>query len=108
MENVKHTPTPWHVGPHYTSDIESSEGRVAECRPLMTPRGIANAEFIVRAVNCHDDLVKALRMCARFFGDESNHWEWGNGRPFDTQLIRDALAKADPPVVHPTASTERQ
>jgi hypothetical protein len=27
----KATPRPWHVGPHYKSDVESRNGRLAEC-----------------------------------------------------------------------------
>lgn len=57
----EHTPTPWHVGPHYRSDVESREGRVAECGLTKGDRGVANAEFICRAVNSHEALVSALR-----------------------------------------------
>ena len=55
-----HTPTPWHVAG--TSRIR------AEMTPLNDliadvhwRNRDANAEFIVRAVNAHDDLVAALR-----------------------------------------------
>lgn len=43
------TAGPWHVGPHYKSDVESREGRICECRPLQSPRAIANAQLISAA-----------------------------------------------------------
>lgn len=46
-----HSPLPWRTGPHYRSDIESSHGRVASCGSLGSPRSIADAAFIVEAVN---------------------------------------------------------
>ena len=67
--NAAHTPTPWHV---VTIDgsigsIEAEDGSpVAQAQPRGTLRHPdhaerrANADFIVRAVNCHDDLVDAL------------------------------------------------
>lgn len=61
MAETTHTPTPWHQGPYYTSDVESRDGRICECMPLMSPRAAANAELIVRAVNAHDDLLAALK-----------------------------------------------
>ena len=61
MADTTHTPTPWHQGPYYKGDVESREGRICECTPLSSPRAAANAEFIVRAVNAHDDLLAALK-----------------------------------------------
>lgn len=59
---MSHSPVPWHVGPHYKTDIEGPDGRVAETGAMGSPRGIANAEYIVRCVNAHDALVSALRV----------------------------------------------
>jgi hypothetical protein len=73
----KHTPTPWRAG-SYSSivgvpimaqpDPKQNTIIVAGTRSAAatTPDGFraeveANAAFIVRAVNAHDDLVKALR-----------------------------------------------
>lgn len=56
-----HTPTPWRVGPHYLTDIESAHGRIAECGAINSPQGIANAAFIVRAVNLHDKFAAQLK-----------------------------------------------
>ena len=46
----EHTPGRLHVGSHYRTDVESREGRVAECR-MGTSRGEANAAHIVACVN---------------------------------------------------------
>lgn len=75
MNTNKHTPTPWksdgywirqsgpngtrmvadicYTGPHHTPADEYPES----CRIVDK----ANAEFIVRACNCHDELVEALQ-----------------------------------------------
>ena len=64
---MKHTPIPWtakgydvraggrmvaYTGPHHTPDDQYPKGCKLEDE--------ANAEFIVKAVNCHDELVEAL------------------------------------------------
>lgn len=85
---MTHTPTPWRAIPGETSiwtDINpedlSSYGlgiMVAETPPpLPSQRGnpsyeerSANAAFIVRAVNCHDDLVAALKEARDFISEE--------------------------------------
>lgn len=72
MTKSNHTPTPWHV-------IEGNKS-IYICNPKGTPiaelnlyigdsgfitkdkNGIANADFIVRAVNCHDELVDVLNL----------------------------------------------
>ena len=90
-----HTPTPWFVG---------KKGRTGQ-RVFATQQGTdgvvatgienhANAEFIVRAVNAHDDLLRALQafvdcqcerdmtaLCSRF--DKA------------CQIARDAIAKGE-------------
>ncbi len=48
---------PWWVGPYYKSDIMSRNGRVAETGIMRGEQGIADAAFIVRAVNAHADLL---------------------------------------------------
>ena len=71
------TPLPWHTDGHYCGYIWSGDKMVAdfpmdedEGTYLARMRGVgrgathaeqqANAAFIVRAVNCHDQLVAAL------------------------------------------------
>jgi len=90
-----HTPTPWEVsarnphrilgpigpkndeslGPDYYADmaiVEPGQGGTSYS-PAMA---IANAAFIVRAVNAHDELVKALRDMLAMV---ERHGVWGNG-----------------------------
>ena len=101
-----HAPLPWHVGPYYKHDIESREGRVAECVMFGSPRAAANAEFIVRAVNAHDDLLATLKWAERQLAALVSEDD-GNGsfiRGTGTELvgfyagreqIRAAIAKAE-------------
>jgi hypothetical protein len=78
MSETRHTPTPWETSYRersngsYGQDIYDSNGAtIATCEwySVPTPTGFvtnrtANAEFIVRAVNSHQQLVEALRACA--------------------------------------------
>ena len=69
MKETKHSPLPWiyEVFPAGTTIWTDEKGRSREiCK--VTPRGEmrdsegeANAAFIVRAVNSHDDLLNALK-----------------------------------------------
>jgi hypothetical protein len=71
MSEQKPTPLPWrhHYGVIYAEDVEVAEifrldepSRPTEERPTRADceaEEQANAEFIVRACNAHDDLVKA-------------------------------------------------
>lgn len=74
-------PRPWHVGPYYKTDIETSKGRAAVGYPEHTTQGEANAEFVVRAVNAHDALVRLMQECEEF-------------EPELPVQIRDALKRA--------------
>lgn len=75
----KHTPRPWKYEPEdmtiRTMDFKSNAGMadyrgvvIAEldapnwrqCRPDSIPEKEANGAFIVKACNCHDDLLAAL------------------------------------------------
>lgn len=67
---TKHTPTPWFLsGPHndgsagiYTTANPSVDSSVA----AFSDVGEANAAFIVRACNAHDELVAALENTLQF------------------------------------------
>lgn len=70
--NAQHTPTPWEIGNvTYQHNFECWTKTVSAkgTRPLVGHRVAgrteaecnANAAFIVRAVNAHDELVAALR-----------------------------------------------
>ena len=65
---TKHTPLPWHFQDEYiradSENMDDSGNVVADvyCKPSTTHAEImeANAAFIVRACNSHDELVAAL------------------------------------------------
>jgi hypothetical protein len=58
---TKHTPTPWHrAGDYIVSEDEIAVAEITNpCLASQTED--ANAAFIVRAVNAHEALVRALR-----------------------------------------------
>jgi hypothetical protein len=68
---AEHTKTPWKVaGQDHKVRIDSKKQTVARANVVWSgaegesigyPEAEANAAFIVRCVNAHDDLVKALR-----------------------------------------------
>lgn len=55
----KHTPTPWKFSPWHIEEGPSAV-RAPAGHIVCTTASDADAELIVRAVNAHDDLVKAL------------------------------------------------
>lgn len=59
-----HTPGPWHVGPHYKSDVESQHGRICDCGITRGPNGEANARLIAAA----PDLLEALKEMVEWHG----------------------------------------
>jgi len=69
MSELSHTPLPWEVDEGRPAVFSSEEGiLVAVCfgvtRHAVDPphdESPANAELIVRAVNCHDELVEACQ-----------------------------------------------
>lgn len=58
-----HTPGPWFIGPHYRGAVESTQGRICECPPFGSPRGIANAILIAAA----PDLLENARIVLKGF-----------------------------------------
>lgn len=57
VRNSKHTPLPWEIG-------ESFSGRPLVCHdgsPLAEVPRLADAQLIVRAVNCHEDFLAACK-----------------------------------------------
>jgi hypothetical protein len=65
--NAKHTPVPWkyitNVGPTRALIVEPDGTTIMECHANVGSRSTfaANAALIVKAVNCHQVLVDALR-----------------------------------------------
>ena len=83
---AEHTPTPWH-----TDQVELFD---TFNQVLGLIRTTANAAFIVRAVNCHEALVRELEDCELSLKLDVD--EWGSPRLKGTLAnIRAALAKAE-------------
>lgn len=80
MAEREHTPGPWIIDPAYPSEVQTSDlnticsvWHAHAAGETITVRGVlecsleesaANAAFIVRACNAHDDLVAALEAVA--------------------------------------------
>lgn len=77
------TPGPWHTGPHYTSDVESREGRICSCDPFMSPRAEANVRLIAAA----PDLLAACKRALEADGELRGTARRG--------MLRDAVARAE-------------
>ena len=61
-----HTPTPWRISSVTSRYIESHDGEIigtAYPETMMDdyPVACANAAFIVKAVNCHEELLEACK-----------------------------------------------
>jgi hypothetical protein len=102
VSEAQHTPGPWKVfgvrRNQYLAVIDSipdQDGKVIAnciCHVAMTnPDAQANAEFIVRACNAHDDLLEACEQALICIEqDEHTH-----GRNFGAgNVLRAAIAKA--------------
>ena len=71
--NSKHTATPWRINPRARSTVQTLDGdTVAACgvrsdlsKPNLHEELEANAALIVRAVNCHEELVAALELATQ-------------------------------------------
>lgn len=72
MGNTQHTPTPWKVliDSRGEPNLWGADGilmgtlyhdGISDAKPIQ----LANAEFIVRACNNHDDLLAAMESCER-------------------------------------------
>jgi hypothetical protein len=99
MSEAKHTPTPWGwyaedssmvilCGHNQSGDLDPMEQHVASITPCEACRSgnpkepwtwgrcttptEANAEFIVRAANAHDALLKALKAALPFIDDAAD------------------------------------
>lgn len=102
---TKHTPTPWSIhwlmgtgNYHWISRSSNEEDRVCLVETFaptdgdMEAVGKANAAFIVRACNSHDELVAALELALSHMPDnERLYYGKDNG---DLDTVKQALAKA--------------
>ena len=98
----KHTPTPWEVLGN-GKQVFGKDHLVANCEVCLTEqdddldgydedetRCTANAEFIIRACNCHDKLVEALEDALTVINDLDKlgaFYQWGQ-RPSCALLDR--------------------
>lgn len=95
MEKIEHTPTPWvQVGGGIMAGHENPV-TIADCdRYAPLGLGLANAAFIVQAVNAHEGLVEALREVASQF-DPADYREGSMERRLGDKA-RAALAGVKP------------
>lgn len=74
QSHAQHSPLPWHVAEASSGgffvDVRGDDSRLLAIAAKTGIRGEAeaNAAFIVRAVNAHDDLVAALTQARREYG----------------------------------------
>jgi hypothetical protein len=86
--SAERTPTPWSIDGEL---VRGADGTIVALRhrlPAITH--LANAEFICRSANCHDDLVAALKMARDYVALT----EWSHHAAKDVATIDTALAKA--------------
>jgi hypothetical protein len=102
---TKHTPTPWtaDLGGCITSSglpiVTGRNGALLTTLAMNGHKGAANADFIVRCVNCHDELVAALQetLGAYRILREAYHADMHRETPAENDCelrARAALAKA--------------
>lgn len=97
----KHTPAPWHYG-HVGTDAlwigpgynQTPVAHVDHDMEYARDNSRANAAFIVRAVNAHDDLVEALRAARQYLeGGNPLHASGGHRNTDLRDLIDAALSR---------------
>lgn len=74
---TKHTPTPWEIRPAHDNQIQRANPPAGMGKAIAACAHNYDAEFIVRAANCHDELVKQLQdmydfIIDRDFADEES------------------------------------
>ena len=105
--NMNHTPTPWKLnkaGSQKTIYINTADEEGLYLADLQNCQGTetteANAEFIVRACNSHDDLVKALKEVKEqigevFYSQKQDNPEHDAAIDRIVSVVGEALAKAE-------------
>lgn len=93
MSEPKHTPGPWSIERHPAKGLFWIEDEVGESicdlyhredtAFFLRKNSEANAKRIVKAVNCHDELLEALEELLRVYG---------GGPREDYQCMKDARA----------------
>lgn len=99
---TKHTPTPWNVNGGMRPGIKTvyaDSGSICEMTNSQAHSDAeqeANAAFIVRACNNHDELVSALENLQKVFVERAEHANgktWTYGATANLNALK-ALAKA--------------
>jgi hypothetical protein len=99
MVDVKHTPGPREImlTAHGHTIVSREHGWSVASLPDYDPTHEANAAFIVKAVNAHDELVAALRLARRHITVHRNDFDEviNDTASDDLAIIDAALAKVD-------------
>jgi hypothetical protein len=66
---IEHSPTPWRV--EGRSVMAGMAERIAEVG--YSERATANAEFIVRAANAHEELLATVKLYVEFIGNTGHN-----------------------------------
>lgn len=88
--NAKHAPTPWHVTKWEDPQlvVESSKGFICQ---TLDSNDAANADFIVRACNAHDDLTSYMK---EFRDNTKNHEHMTNSQmKFTLRVLHDKTSQ---------------
>lgn len=96
-----HTSTPWRVDSFEGRDLQNKRTSThcirtadeSEKIALLGENKIANAQFIVKAVNCHDELVETLKKII-FECEDSSTELYGASLGFIKLKAKQALKKA--------------
>ncbi len=102
---TKHTPTPWkvHKGNHCIAVMKNEQQltltHVGTSEPSQ--RVIADSEFIVQCVNCHDELLEACKIAFDMMCDaciQEGTFCWNERCQIDCkeyQHVKQAIEKAE-------------
>jgi hypothetical protein len=99
MTDATHTPTPWALNLNWVGHVYDVAGPDYQpiCMVALDEHHhdvrLANAAFIVKAVNAHDAMVEALRAALNFI--ENTESEFGFKLP-SGKTVREALALCEP------------
>lgn len=97
---AKHTPMPWWLDDdgNIASGFGVSYITIADprCSKAIDPQEIdANAEFIIRAVNSHEELLETLKYCLGVFQLRGSGQESPKSNSEMCDLIGGVVAKAE-------------
>jgi hypothetical protein len=92
-DDVTHSPLPWRVEVHPANDVTYILARDASFEQGLSEGfvqpiygGGVNAEFIVRAVNAHEELLAALKAARGMGCDSCDEWRCAICRQIDAAI----------------------